>query len=329
MVKKNNGVIILKKKTRFLFLGLAFILSISSVLFSPLQASAASYTVTPSLNAQNIYVNQSPSASKVKHSINVNKFGASGTDEINARYWVSTTNTKTESYGFKAAIDSARLQVKGVWTNTGGANSPDGMDYKGWGNNIFEWSVRKDINNTNYLAYGWRYRVTAPLDYKYYSFNGIKFHSHGGLMLYNYILPTNVDNIKINGFRVQPNPSALSASITDPTASSLSDDREIAPVEGAEDTNWMEDTEWTYVSVETIDKAKNGGNSFLNSENNPAKIANETKIQLTNGADNSVMATVTLEDFLRNTDKYEAQLNAEFNKVKNKQKENKQYLSKP
>ena len=313
-------MIILKKKAKFLFLGFAFIFSISSILFSPLQASAASYTVTPTLDSYDIYGNQSPSASKVKHSIVVNKFGAYGTDEINARYWVSTTNTKTDSYGFKTAIDVGRLQVKGVWTNPGGANSPDGMDYKSWGNNIFEWSIQKQFNNNNFLAYGWRYRVTAPLDYKYYSFNGVKFHSHGGHMTSNYILPTSLDNIKINGFRVQPNPSAPSAATTDSTTSNLSDDREM--------TALQEGTKWTYVSVETIDKAKNEINSLSMSEDNPARIASETKIQLTNGADNSVMATVTLEDFLRNTDKYQAQLESEFNRVKNKQKKNKQHLSK-
>lgn len=308
-------MIILKKKAKFLFLGLAFIFSISSVLFSPLQASAASYTVTPSLNAQDIYVSQSPSASKIKHSINVNKFGAYGTDEINARYWVSTTYTKTDSYGFKAAIDAARLQVKGVWTNPGGANSPDNMNYTSWGNNIYEWAVQKEFNNTNFLAYGWRYRVTAPLDYKYYSYNGIKYHSHGGQMTpSNFILSTGLDNIKINGVRVQPSP--YSAAIAEPTSSNLSDDPEM--------TALQEGTKWVYVSVETIDKAKNEMNSLSKSEDNPARIASETKIQLTNGADNSVMATITLEDFLRNPDKYEAQMESEFNKVKNKQKKNEQ-----
>ncbi|MFO1443659.1 hypothetical protein KDN24_10635 [Bacillus sp. Bva_UNVM-123] len=152
------------------------------------------------------------------------------------------------------------------------------------------------------LAYGWTYRVTAPLDYNYYNWSSNIYHSTAGYMTTDYIMKQALDNIRVSGFRVQPNPSNHNLNFAD---NILDGD--------------FPETVWQYISLETIEEAKIKSFEINDKSNNDseniADIAQEMKIELTNGANNEVISTVSLEDYLRNTEFYKSLLKNEYDKA--------------
>jgi hypothetical protein len=253
--------------------------------------SAASHVVTPDyISATELYSVPYQDRGQIRHGINVTKYGDAN-DRISAKYWIGHTLTKANRVGVTTAFDSLRMSIHGYWS-PGTAYEMQDMRIQTVGDgNTKEIRAFKDITNSTFGALGFVYNIKTPLTFAKVDMASGPWHSIGGFMLGDYTPIFNMDHTKVRGFSVQPNPGFLFSGINENNAA-------------VEDTNAFPETEWTLITIDSIKESKEH-----------KELADNIKVELINGVDDSLIEKVSFTDYLLNQDYYEEVMEEEHVKA--------------